>query len=66
MIYQVFKYSLKPIGETEVCAASGGSSAQTYSWTILLEGISIQASDLPKWELDPASKEKIDARKNIA
>jgi hypothetical protein len=58
--------NLNYLGETEVCAATGGSAGQTYTWTILLEGGSIKANELPKWELDPTSKEKIDARKNVA
>jgi hypothetical protein len=61
LIFFSFKYN---IGETEICAASGGSAAQTYSWTILLDGSSIRANDLPRWELDTASKEKIDAKKS--
>jgi hypothetical protein len=47
------------IVETQVCAATGGSAAQSYTWSILLEGSSIRANDLPKWELDPRSKQYV-------
>lgn len=49
--------------DLQICAVSGGSSGQNYSWYILLEGISITANDAPKWELEQSSREKIDARK---
>ena len=49
----------KIIVETQVCAATGGSAAQSYTWTILLEGSSIRANDSPKWELDPRSRQYV-------
>ncbi len=49
--------------DLQICAVSGGSSGQNYSWYILLEGISITANDTPKWELEQTSREKIEARK---
>lgn len=50
-------------GQSEICAVTGGSAAQAYSWIILLEGISITASERPAWELDPKSKDKLEIRK---
>lgn len=52
------------IGQSEICAVSGGSAAQQYAWYILLEGISITTSEKPKWDLEPASKKKLETRKN--
>ena len=46
-----------------ICAVSGGSAAQDYSWYILLEGRSIQINESPQWELTQKSKEIIEARK---
>jgi len=51
------------LGQSEICAVSGGSPAQKYAWYILLEGASITAASLPKWELDPKSKKKLTDRK---
>merc|ERR1711957_660297 len=47
-------------GQSEICAVSGGSAAQQYAWYILLEGISITASEKPKWDLEPSSKKKLE------
>lgn len=52
------------LGQSEICAVSGGSPSQKYAWYILLEGASITANGLPKWELNPKTKEKLNARKN--
>jgi hypothetical protein len=49
-------------GQSEICAVSGGSAAQGYAWYILLEGLSITASEKPQWQLDPKSKEAIDLK----
>jgi hypothetical protein len=51
-------------GQSEVCAVSGGSAGQSYSWYILLDGISITANEMPKWELDSKSKDKLELRKS--
>jgi len=51
-------------GQSEVCAVSGGSAAQKYAWNILLFGKSIMINEKPKWELDPKSKEKLNAKLN--
>ena len=48
--------------QSEVCAVSGGSAAQKYAWYILLKGSSIMINEKPKWELNPQSKEKINAK----
>ncbi len=50
-------------GQSEICAVSGGSAPQNYSWYILLEGISLMSNDRPQWEMDPKSKELLDQRK---
>jgi hypothetical protein len=50
-------------GQSEICAVSGGSAAQKYSWYILLEGITFTTSQKPLWQLDPKSKELIDSRR---
>ena len=55
--------SLYFIGQSEICAVSGGSPSQKYAWYILLEGISITANNLPKWELNPKTKERLNAKK---
>jgi hypothetical protein len=52
------------LGQSEICAVSGGSAAQQYAWYILLEGISITASEKPKWDLEPNSKKKLETKKN--
>eukprot|EP00742_Colponemidia_sp_Colp-10_P012656 GILJ01014241.1.p1 GENE.GILJ01014241.1~~GILJ01014241.1.p1 ORF type:complete len:231 (+),score=39.67 GILJ01014241.1:27-695(+) len=36
-------------GQTEVCAATGGSYPQKYSWYILLDGGALQLGDFPKF-----------------
>ena len=51
------------LGQSEICAVSGGSPAQKYAWYILLEGLSMTANELPKWELNSKTKEKLNARK---
>jgi len=51
------------LGQSEICAVSGGSPAQKYAWYILLEGVSITATSLPKWELDPKSKKRLADKK---
>ena len=51
------------VNSVGVCAVSGGSAAQDYAWYILLEGMSIQVDEFPKWELTSQSKEIIDTRK---
>lgn len=57
-------FLVKLLGQSEICAVSGGSPSQKYAWYILLEGISITANEYPKWELDPKTKERLNARKN--
>ena len=57
-------YFIVILGQSEICAVSGGSPSQKYAWYILLEGISITANELPKWELNPKTKEKLNARKS--
>ena len=52
------------LGQSEICAVSGGSAAQKYSWYILLDGISITASEKPKWDLDSYSKKKLEIKRN--
>jgi len=49
-------------GQSEVCAVSGGAPGQKYSWYILLDGISFTTSNQPKWEMDPSSRKKVDAK----
>jgi hypothetical protein len=56
------KVFLNNIGQSEICAVSGGAHGQNYSWYILLEGISITATERPQWEMDPRSKELLDQR----
>ncbi len=51
-------------GQSEICAVSGGSAAQNYSWYILLDGISITANDSPKWILSLQSSQLLEAKKN--
>ena len=51
-------------GQSEICAVTGGSASQNYSWYILLEGITITANEKPQWEMDPKSKEKLEAKKS--
>ncbi len=51
------------LGQTEVCAVSGGAASQRYAWYILLNGMSITAVNKPKWELDADSKKKLDDKK---
>ena len=51
-------------GQSEICAVSGGSAAQNYSWFILLDGMSIQTSEKPGWILDPKSKEILDLKRS--
>lgn len=50
------------LGQSEICAVSGGSAAQNYAWYILLGGISITVNELPKWDLNPRSKERLDVK----
>lgn len=50
------------LGQSEICAVSGGSAAQQYAWYILLEGISVTASDKPKWDMDPKSKKRLEIK----
>lgn len=52
--------------ELQICAATGGSAGQNYSWTILLDPSSFTVKDSterPKFKLDTQSKEKIEQRK---
>lgn len=50
---QVLDYISCPGDEsqTQVCAATGGSAAQNYSWYIFLEGASLSIDGKPKWEI---------------
>lgn len=55
--------------ELQICAASGGSAAQKYSWTILLEPSHMvikENGSIPRFTLDPKSRKKIEARKSLA
>lgn len=45
--------------QTQVCAASGGSATQEYSWYIFLEGSSVGADSKPTWKLSDKSKNKL-------
>jgi hypothetical protein len=38
-------------GQTEVCAANGGSFADTRGWYIFLDGQAIRFNDKPRYEL---------------
>ena len=52
--------------ELQICAATGGSAGQNYSWNILLDPSSFtvkDTTDRPKFKLDTQSKEKIEQRK---
>ena len=51
-------------GQSEICAVSGGSPSQKYAWYILLEGLAITTTGFPKWELNPKTKEKLNAKKS--
>ena len=50
-------------GQSEICAVTGGAPGQQYSWYIFLEGITITTDNKPSWDLDPASKKLLDAKK---
>ena len=52
------------LGQSEICAVSGGAGSQNYAWNILLYGLSITATRKPKWEFTPESQKKLDAKKN--
>jgi hypothetical protein len=43
-------------GQSEICAVNGGSAGQGYGWIIILEGMSVTASNNPQWEQDAASQ----------
>ena len=52
------------LGQSEICAVSGGAASQRYAWYIFLNGISITASKYPKWELSPESQKKLDFKRD--
>lgn len=54
------------LGQSEICAVSGGAASQRYAWYIFLNGISITATNKPKWELSPDSQKLLDARKDTS
>ena len=45
---------INTLGQTEVCAATGGSFADKKSWYILLDGKSITINKEPKYILSNA------------
>ena len=45
-------------GQSEICAVSGGSAAQKYSWIILLDGISFNVDGNPNFIQADQSEEK--------
>lgn len=52
--------------DLQICAATGGSSSQKYTWNILLTPSSIVVNDStirPKWALENKSREKLESRK---
>ena len=61
-IYNVYIYIEKPkfiffclntnffLGQSEICAVTGGSPGQKYSWYILLEGISFNIDGVPAYQ----------------
>ena len=49
-------------GQSSICAVSGGAPGQKYSWYILLEGLSVTSNNQPKWEMDTASRKKLDSK----
>ena len=47
--------------QSQICAVSGGAPGQKYSWYILLEGMSIASNNNPKWEMEAASRKKLES-----
>ena len=46
--------------QSEICAVTAGAPGQNYGWYILLEGLSFNTSNNPKWKMDPNSKKRIE------
>lgn len=45
--------------QSQICAATGGSGTQDYSWYIFLNGSSLSADNKPKWKFSESSKLKL-------